>query len=79
MNHNTILLATGWIDTALVVAILLAATIFLAMLVVRFFRGQITCACEKRRKGCATTRVRLSPGQLAKDPSKKNGWQPPSF
>ncbi len=79
MNHNMTLLASGWIEAALVVAILLAATLFLAMLVVRFFRGQITCACEKRRKGCATTQVRLSPGQLAKDPSKKNVWQRPSF
>ena len=48
MNHNTTLLATGWVDTAFVVAILLAATVFLIVLIVRFFRGQITCSCSRK-------------------------------
>ncbi|MDM8008396.1 MAG: hypothetical protein QUV05_19845 [Phycisphaerae bacterium] len=72
MNHHTTLLATGWIDVVLVVAILLAATTFLAVLVVRFFRGQITCMCDRRRRGCPTTRMNLSLDQLAKDPLKRN-------
>lgn len=79
MNHNMTLLASGWIDAALVVAILLAATLFLAILVVRFFRGQTTCACQKRRKGCATTQVHLSTDQLTKGPSNTNQEQLPSL
>lgn len=72
MNHDATLLATGWIDTAFVVAILLAAVVFLSVLIVRFFRGQTTCMCDRRRRGCPTARMNLSLDQLAKDPLKKN-------
>ncbi len=72
MNCDTMLLAMGWLDTAIVGAILLAAIVFLGVLTVRFFRGQTRCSCDRRHVDCPATKVASALDKMA-DTGGQNG------
>ena len=73
MNDYMIPLAASWVDTVIVGAILLAATVFLGILTIRFFRGQTTCSCNSGRKGCPAAQTPAALERLAKAAGEEDG------
>ncbi len=72
MNDHEMILAASWIDTAIVAALLLAATVFLGILTVRFFRGQTTCSCSGARKGCPIAQAPAALERMAEAANEKD-------
>ena len=72
MNDYMIPLAASWVDTVIVAALLLAATVFLGLLTIRFFRGQTTCSCSGSRKGCPIAQAPAALERLAKATGEKD-------
>jgi hypothetical protein len=73
MNGKAMLLAASWIDTAIVGAILLAATIFLGALTFRFFRGQVRCSCDRRTVDCPAVKAASALDRMTADAGRDGG------
>lgn len=57
MDNSTMQLVAGWIETAVVAAILLICGGFLVVLIVRFFRGQTKCSCDSTKSSCPAAKA----------------------
>lgn len=73
MNCDTMLLAMGWLDTAIVGAILLAAIVFLGVLTVRFFRGQTRCSCDRRPVDCPAAKAASALDRMTAEAGRDGG------
>ena len=72
MNNHMMMLAASWVDTVIVAALLLAATVFLGVLTIRFFRGQTTCSCSGSRRGCPIAQAPAALDRMANAAGEKD-------